>query len=474
MDETIHSFLEKSSSLYPEKIAVISDGQSVTYKQLEDMSNQVRNYFSNSCKGQRIGIILDNSIDFIVCYFGILKAACTAFIIPTNISDENLLFEVKDCSPDFLIYEDKLEDKMKRIGLAGQTTLLKKSEKKYYSPQEYHVTVSSKDVSTIIYTSGTTGSPKGVKLLHENVVQATKNINLFIKNNSSDIYLSGLPLSHSFGLGHIHVSFMVGGTVIIEQNFIHLVKVLQALEKHKTTMFAATPKTLGNIVKDHRSDFKKYARKLRMILTNTGPIDKKIVEIILEDLPTSDFNYYYGLTEASRSSFINFAKEIKGIDSVGKASPNTSIEIRDGEICIAGKHVIEEYWNNPVASQKIKNGWLYTGDCGYFDSNGYLHVMGRIDDIINVNGEKVHPLDIEYKAKSLDLAAQVVAVGAKDAQFGEVVHLYVVSPKFSSEQILQKLKEHLEPYKLPRKVFIVDSIPMTDSGKIKRKDLRHD
>ncbi len=473
MEKTIDYFLYNSSRNSPEKTAVIFEDEKISYNNLNEESDRIRNYFCSKCeKGERIGILLDNSIDFIVAYFGILKAGCIAVLFPTNISDQNLLFEINDCQPSFLIYEDKLVEKVKRIGAENYTILLKRSEKKYFSTRHKKRDITSEDPCSIIYTSGTTSKPKGVFLQHKNVVQATENIKEFVKNESSDVFISGLPLSHSFGLGNLHSSIFVGGTFILENNFIKLNKILENLYKYNATILAATPATLNLLISKHLAYFKEKGVKIKSIITNTGPISKELTNSILSHFPNSNFYYYYGLTEASRSSFINFRTEKEGIGSVGKASPNTKIEIREGEICINGKHVIKQYWNDEKSSNKIKDGWIYTGDRGYFDDKGYLHVTGRIDDIININGEKVYPEEIEDIIKKLGVSQEVVAVGATDELFGEVVHLYLVSPTKSIEDIIRYLKDKLEPYKMPKKVFIVEEIPKTESGKIKRSSLK--
>ncbi|MEK6908499.1 MAG: class I adenylate-forming enzyme family protein [Nanoarchaeota archaeon] len=473
MEKTINSFLENSSKKNPEKTAVIFELEKISYSHLNDESDKIRNYFCSKCKkGERIGILLDNSIEFIIAYFGILKAGCIAVLFPTNISDDNLLFEIKDCQPSFLIYEDKLDEKMKRINAQKHTILLKKSAKNYISEENKTREVFSEDACSIIYTSGTTSKSKGVLLQHKNVVRATENIKEFIKNDSSDIFISGLPLSHSFGLGNLHSSIFAGGKFILERNFINLKRVLDNMLENNATILAATPATLNMLVNEHKDYFRKKAIKLKGIITNTGPISKELVNSILDDLNKTNLYYYYGLTEASRSSFINFRREKEGIGSVGKASPNTKIEVRNGEICINGKHVISQYWNDEEASKKIKDGWLYTGDSGYFDDKGYIHITGRVDDIINVNGEKVYPEEIEGIIKSLGIAQDVAAVGAKDNLFGEVVHLYVVSPNKSIEEIIKSLNGKIESYKMPKKIIIVKDLPKTDSGKIKRSMLR--
>ena len=221
------------------------------------------------------------------------------------------------------------------------------------------------------------------------------------------------------------------------------------------------------------------------VQTNTSALEEGLIKKIISLLPQSDFFYYYGLTEASRSTFISLSKNPDKINSVGCPLRGVEIKIIDeeggslkpmeiGQICIKGEHVVEGYWGNPEASNKIKNGWLYTGDAGFIDEDGFLYFSGRNGDIINVSGEKVMPEEIEGLARQFSGVQEAAATSVSDSLFGERVKLYIVPEKdsFDPELLMDYFKKNLEHHKIPKEIKIVEKIFYTDNGKLQRKKIK--
>lgn len=489
MHNTISDFLDRSEKKYPQKIGLIFEKEKYTYSQIKKNVDFIAYKLSEiTKKGDVIGIILPNSPDFIFAYFGVLKSGCVSLIIPTNISDENLEYQLSKTTPVRVISLKPYEKKLSRINLPKKTKVINLKEllETRLDDKPSMRRIKSSETASIIFTSGTTSKSKGVKLQHSNVVAATKNIIKFLKFKESDIDVNISSLSHSFGLGHLHCIFAVGGTQILFKDSVNLKKILKTIVEARATTFSAVPMVLQLITLHYPKDFSKCDKYLRFIQTNTSTLDQSLVRKIFSLIPTTDFHYYYGLTEASRSTFITLNKNKKKLASIGKASPNVRIKIvsdisnnklvgKAGEICIKGKHVISGYWKNSKASkEKIKNGWLHTGDMGFSDKDGYLYFYGRKDDVINVAGEKVSPEEIEYKAKAVPGVLDAVAIGQPDKLFGEVAKLYVVVNKnsFKMDRLIMSLKKNLERYKNPTNIAIIDTIPKTDNGKVMRWKLK--
>ena len=201
--------------------------------------------------------------------------------------------------------------------------------------------------------------------------------------------------------------------------------------------------------------------------------------------PNVNFYTYYGLTEASRSTFMLFNKNPDKLDSVGKPAPNVEIQILDenkkilnpyqvGEISIRGNHVIENYWNNPNADKQIENGWLRTDDLGYFDADGFLYLKGRKDDLINVGGDKFSPEEVEIIIREINGISDVAVVGMPNKIFGQIPVAFVVSntKNIDPSYVINYCSKKLERHKIPQKIKFVDAIPKTESGKIKRNELK--
>ena len=254
---------------------------------------------------------------------------------------------------------------------------------------------------------------------------------------------------------------------------------LESLKKHNATTLAVIPATLTKFLKFDRNVLENYFADIRLIITNSTLIPKTTVQNFKQILKKGHLATYYGLTEASRSTFMIFDKNNGREESVGHTAPEVKIKIVNennndaeiGEIWIKGNNVIKKYWNNSKYDKNIVDDWLQTGDIGYFDKEGYLFLKGRNDDIINIGGEKITPYEIEEVVKQILGVEDVVAFGINHEIFGQVVKLNIVKSKDSDldkYKILTHCMKNLEKFKIPSKIDFVENIPKTDYGKVKR------
>ena len=433
----VYEFLELSAKKYPDKIAITDDTASITYNELLKKSKFVSNSIRDVIKcGQSVSLLSENSISFIIAYFGILMAGGIVHIVPPNSSDKQLQFQIEKVKPVIIVCSETLVDKITR----NQYKHILISELINNSSKINHNDIHDKfnEVSSIIFTSGTTGIPKGVKLKHENIIFVTNNIIKIIGVRSDDVEINPLQLSHSFGLGCLHTTIAQGATSIIFRNSINLKEIIDAVTINKATGFVGVPATFQKILLNYKQEFKEAGKNFHYLLTNSAPMPKDDIQEIIKLFPLTNFFTYYGLTEASRSTFLLFNNDIRKIESVGKPAPNVEIKIITnngdtsnehaiGEVLIKGPNVIDEYWVDTVKEPKIKNGWLATGDLGFFDNDGYLYLKGRKDDIINVAGEKVSPTEIELVIKQLDKIQDVGVIGVPDKTFGEIPVAFIVT-----------------------------------------------
>ena len=487
--KTLVDFIEHSFKRFPHKTALIVDNQRFDYQTIKSITDNISSQLIKiTKKSQIVALLLPNSPEFIFAYFSILKANCVVLLLPANISDQSLIYQIEKTNTKIIITNNIYQEKIKRAGLVNKLEMLTMDYLLSRTVKLIKRPPTARNISTIIFTSGTTSLPKGVILLHKNVVNATKNICQFLKLRHSDIDINISSLSHSFGLGHIHCLFAVGGTVVLFRDAINLKKILLAIHDYKATTFGAVPAVLRLLINNYPQQLKKYLKNLRFIQTNTSPLEKNLITTITTLLPHCDFNYYYGLSEASRSTFITLNKHKSKWQSSGQPSPHVKVKIADphtqrtlpagkiGEICIKGKHVIQTYWKNPKATRTIKNGWLYTGDVGYMDKEHFLYFKGRKDDVINVAGEKVMPEEIEEVTKQYPAIQDCAAIGVPDRLLGEKVKLYIQlknSKAIQNEALLRFLRLKLESYKLPRAIETIEKIPRTDNGKLMRNKLKN-
>jgi len=495
--ENIYSIIERARERYPDKVALIYKDKKYTYKDIEESISKIRTFFINNCKsGEIVSLYMENSDAWLLSYFGILGSGCVCNPVGLRTSSENLLYQLRFARPRYLLISDKFVNKFRDLTANKYTKVITLADVLKYKreakrqPGKFY----SNSYATLMYTSGTSGLQKAIRLKHKIIFNATLNIVEYLKIRHTDIYYQILPLSHSFGLGNVHAIFFMGGTVIIADNTINYKKILKDIVRYKATFFAAVPLTLRLIVENYFKEFKAIDKYLRVMCTNTGPMPPDITRKIISDTNNIQFFTYYGLTEASRSSFIWFNLYPDKLASVGRPPAGVKIKLaasaggvihepnKIGEICISGKHVIDGYWKNKEASRKaFRNGWMHTSDMGYYDQDGFLYVVGRDDDIVNIGGEKVSLQEIDNIINKLNFVKDALCLEVPDKRREFSITAYVVldrkkirNTSFNSveTEITNHCKNNLDNYKVPQEIIFCESIPKTDSGKIKRAKFR--
>ena len=469
-------FLKNSVNNYPEKIALIFESDSFTFEELWKLVEISSISISSLNTKNVISLMSENSASFVISYLGIINSGKIPHLIPPEISETNLLAQITSSDSSTIICSKNIKNKILKynsikIPIFQFDKILKNID---------NSTIDSKsnDMAYLIYTSGTTSIPKGVGITHFMVDFTTNNIIKILKYTNSDIDVLPLPLHHSFGLGCLHTSLCVGSTLILLKNTNDLQNILDTIKKFNATTLAAIPSTLTKLLKFDKDDLQNYFSSIRLIITNSTKIPINTIQNFKTIISNGNLATYYGLTEASRSTFMIFDKNSSYDESVGRPAPNVKIKIvnndneksRNGEIWIKGDNVIKSYWENKLADENLDNGWLRTGDLGHID-DGYLYLLGRTDDVINIGGEKVLPDEIEKIVKQIDGVDDVVAFGIDHEIFGQVIKLHVIKSSNSTldkTTILHYCIKHLEKYKIPSKIDFVTNIPQTDYGKVKR------
>jgi len=468
----ILDFFDNSVHKFPNKTAIVTKERTCTYRELAKLSDSTTSLLSKYPQKSVISIIMENSIDSVGVYLGTLRSGCTAHLISKNASENSMHEQLTSADPALIIGPkliiDKIETSVTKTDFSNIPNATCENKRK----------IESSDIAYLIYTSGTTSKPKGSTVSHSNVVFTTRNIVDVLGYTETDNDLLPLPLSHSFGLGCIHTSFYVGSTLILHQNTMNPLEIFESIKEHRVTTFAAVPSTLTKLLNEYPDKMKQYFANIRLVITNSTTIPQETVTSFQQILKKGKLATYYGLTEASRSTFMIFDSEGKET-SVGLPAPNVQIklvdengrETNDGEIWIKGPNVIKHYWHNETFDSSIIDGWLRTGDLGYLDGEGYLYLKGRVDDTINIAGEKVNPLEVERVVKLLSDVEDAVVIGTKHETFGYVVKLFVkkiTNSSITKSDIVTHCIKHLERYKVPVYIEFIDDFPRTEYGKIKR------
>lgn len=340
-----------------------------------------------------------------------------------------------------------------------------------------------------IFTTGTTGEPKGVVLTHRNIAAAARNINGFIGNREGDVELLALPISHSFGLGRMRCALSNGQTLVMLGSFANMKRFFRMMETYRVTGFGMVPASWAMVKKLSGMKLAEYKDQLRYIEIGSAPMPLEDKRLLIEALPNTRVCMHYGLTEASRSAFMEFHEDADRLGTVGRQTPGMEIRIMDedgrelpdgaeGEICVRGDAVTPGYLDAPEINRESYFGeYFRTGDWGCRDGEGYITLKSRKKELINVGGKKVSPLEVEAFLAEREDIADCACVGAPDPQgiLGEVVKAFIVPAEGASPdpaELTLWLSKRLEGYKVPALYERIDAIPKTASGKVQRLSLK--
>ncbi|MEM0456495.1 MAG: long-chain fatty acid--CoA ligase [Nitrososphaerota archaeon] len=514
----LHGLLERSASAYPEKIAVVSgeNGYRLTYRELNELASRFANVLisMNAARGDRVALFLPNIPQFLIAYYGALKAGCVVTTISPLARENTLLFQLNDSEAESLVvYEPLLptflkvasSTKVKRIFVTGGDTNKPPQlpEGNYhwfdvvlskYSPEPPKVEINPKrDLACLQYTGGTTGTPKGTMLTHFNMVSNAIAFSVWTRcRPAKEVFLTVLPLSHIFGMTtSMNAPIYTVGTIVLLQKF-DVKKVLETIQSYGVTVFCGVPTMYALIVAS--PEVQSYnLRSIRCCISGGSPLPPEVQRKFIQ-LTGGVLVEGYGLTECSPGTHTNpvdpSMKSVK-IGSIGLPWPDVDARIVDletgsktlppgeiGELVIKGPQVMLGYWKRPEETREVlRDGWLYTGDVAKMDEDGYFYIVDRKKDLIKHKGYSVYPREVEdviYEHPAVKLCA---VVGKPDPVAGEVPKAFVVlkdGAQLTADELINFLKERLEPYKLVREVEFRKELPLTSAGKVHRRLLREE
>lgn len=479
---TIEQYIWNNATLTPDKVAIISGKNSATYKQLCERILAAKKKLEQEGlqKNDRIVLAAGKQIEFAYIYFGAHLAGYEIIPIDSATEPTRLEYIVKTTNAKLLIGFDQSELQISKLSLKD----FKDLEGESFSTPSFRT---DNEVADILFTTGTTGEPKGVPLTYENEMAAASNINTFIKNTKEDVELLALPISHSFGLGRLRCCLVNGQTIILLGNFANVKKLFRIMSEQHVTGFTMVPASWRYLQKFTGDKLGEFADQLHYIEMGSAYFSAEEKKNLADLLPHTRVCMHYGLTEASRSAFMEFHDDGEHLGSVGKPSPNTDIKIFDeqgtelkpneeGEICVKGAHVTHGYLNHPIEASFFGD-YFRTGDWGYKTPEGYIYLKSRKKDLINVGGKKLSPVETETELLKIPGVEDCACIGIPDKNgvLGEVVKAFIVKAEgsdLSEDNVKNQLSGKLEGYKIPAEVEWIDKIPRTQNGKIQRALLK--
>jgi acyl-CoA synthetase (AMP-forming)/AMP-acid ligase II len=481
-----------------EKTAIFHRDQVISYGELHALVMTVAGQLESiSVPGDRIAIMADNSIFFIAAYFGIIASGRIAVPLSPEFGDANFKYVHESCGITCAFIAKKHTKKLAAMGLAFDHVFVDAETDEWpeainlfsmeISPAEIHDVDEIEDLAVIIFTSGSTGVPKGVMLTHRNLICNTNSIIEYLELTADDRIMVVLPFSYCFGISLLHTHLRVGGSVVINNQFMFPGKVLQEINDRECTGFAGVPSNFQILLR--RSPLKRMMfPTLRYVQQAGGKLTNAFITELREALPTTTVFIMYGQTEATaRLSYLPPELLDQKLGSIGKGIPGTTIEVLDkedqpvkpgetGEIVASGDNIMKGYWNDPEGTAKtIRDGKLYTGDLGIVDEDGFIYLTEREKDIIKSGGYRVSPKEIEDCISEIHDIVEVAAIGVPDDLLGEAIKVFVSladGSALTEDEIIAHCKETFPPFKVPRAVEIIDTIPKNTSNKVDKMQLR--
>ena len=503
-DCLVHHFLEKSAELFPEKVAVVQEHRRAEYSRVNRWANQLAHRLikANIRKGDRVVILCENSIEYIFCYYGILKAGGIAVSLNTDLKPDGLAELLKELEPKVLIVSSKCERTVRSLDLSpfhvGQLLVIDPRTSNQSTGDAifslYEELASQPDgnpgleidpesCAAIIYTSGSAGKPKGVMLSHANIVANTRAIIEYLKLTSSDVQMVVLPFFFVMGKSLLNTHFAVGGRVVINNQFAYTASVLKQMAEEGVTGFSGVPATYAQLLfKSPLTQYRDKLPSLRYCSQAGGHLPRQIKSELLKILPPHTLLFVmYGATEAAaRLTYVPPEFLRSKIDSIGKPIAGVTIEVispegkvlgpgETGELVARGENIMLGYYKDDEATKKVLDQHGYrTGDLGYSDTDGFLYVTGRKDDQIKVGGHRIDPQDIEDVVVESGQAIECIIFATPDL-FRDLKLVGLAVPIRKSADTARKILEYchrkLPKYKTPDSLVLVEAIPKNSNGK---------
>jgi long-chain acyl-CoA synthetase len=527
---SLRDLLEEACRAYGNRPAYVNFGAVLTYAQLEALSRAFAAWLtrkSGLVKGDRVAIMLPNTLQYPIVLFGVLRAGMVVVNVNPLYTARELEHQLKDSGAKAIVIVENFAHVLQqvlpstelknvlvtRIGdllgfprgalvnfvlrhvrkqvppwsMPGAITL-KSALSSGLGLKLDPVELGPEDIAFLQYTGGTTGVSKGAILTHRNMVanvlQAHAWIVPALETGPQRIVITALPLYHIFSLTANCLLFVrLGSKNVLITNPRDFPGFVKELRKHRF-FFISGVNTLFNALL-HTPGFETLDFSALRITLGGGMAVQAVVAARWKKVTGNVLTQAWGLTETSPAACINpMGADFNG--SIGLPIPSTDVSIRDdagsevgmnqvGEICVFGPQIMRGYWNRPDETEKVMFGdWLRTGDIGRMDENGFVYIEDRKKDMILVSGFNVYPNEVESVVAEHPGVREVAAVAQQEEASGESVAIFVVKkdPNLTAEALIEYCRANLTGYKVPKHVYFRADLPKTNVGKILRRALR--
>lgn len=480
--------------------ALVEAQRIVTYGELRAATSQWMAALAEQgeARGARCLLIADNSSAWVAAYLAILKSGLVAVPLSPKIEGPQLAEIIASARPTLAVIGARLwpqfmqyipEDcsvllDQNAAHLTGRAVSVRQFARGGLLPT---VDVDeTRDLAALFFTSGSTGTPRGVMVSHRNLIANTESILAYLNLRHDDRILQVLPMHYCFGASLLHTHLRAGASIVIENNFLFPDRALQTMLATGCTGFAGVPATYQILLR--RSVFPRTRfPRLRYLLQAGGKLSSVFIDELRAAQPDARFFVMYGQTEATaRLSYLPPELLQAKQGSIGRGIPGVTLRVVDeagqpvtpgavGQVIAHGPNIALGYWNAPAETADVfRDGWLYTGDMGTVDPEGFIYLVGRSREFLKLGGTRVACQQIEQVVLRFSGTAEAAVIGMPDEYLGEAAALFVAHPRGEAIQadLVQFLCDHLPPTYRPRKIIFRPDLPLNASGKTDRTALQ--
>ncbi|WP_088007336.1 long-chain-fatty-acid--CoA ligase [Indiicoccus explosivorum] len=512
-DKTMPDILTETAAKIPEHVALKFYGREMTYKELLTFSTVFASSLQKAGvrKGDRAAIMLPNCPQYVVSYYGILKAGAIVTQVNPMLMEQELIYLLKDSGAETIVVYEPLYPRIRAIleetslkniivvsfeeqqpDLQGEDASFQQFVGRGDGKLEPVQINAESDIAVLQYTGGTTGLSKGAMLTHRNILANAFQSHEFFRREfefGKERCLTVIPLFHVFAMSSaMNLSILTGSANILLPRF-ELQEVLETIKTEQPTTFPGVP-TMYIAITNHPEAENYGIDSIHLCNSGSAPMPVETMKEF-EHKTGAKILEGYGLSEASPVTHCNPAFAERKPGSIGIGIPSTEYKVVDlgegrqevpagekGELIVRGPQVMKGYWNMPEETDHtLRDGWLFTGDIATMDEDGYVFIVDRKKDLIISSGYNVYPRDIEEVLYEHPAVQEAVVIGVADAYRGESVKAIIVKKAgqdLTEEELIEWARGRMAAYKVPRAVEFRKELPKTNVGKILRRALREE
>ena len=480
----------------PEKLAVAFKNVCLDYRTLCCQMQELAVWLKEQGveKGDRVMLSAVSKPEYIVSLLAIQSLGAVSVPIDKSAKEENILDIYQFIAPRLLLTDSRVQDdSVKKCSLKElYARIAEKAVSREPDWKAYDVP-GENDVIEMLFTTGTTGKPKGAMLTRKNIYTSIHNTWNGVGMRDTDRILLPLPLNHSVGMRVLRTALYTGASVVIQNGFTFAKELEKNIEQYACTALVSVPASIELVMRQMQEKFPEVLGKLRYIEFGAGSLSYEMKKKLVKLLPGTTIYNTWGSTETGGAIFLNVSERPDKLTSLGKPAEGIRLKVVNeqgeditatakdidtaGRMALKGDMQMAGYYHLPEQTEAtLVDGWLYTNDMVYTDGDGFVYMLGRADDIINVGGEKVSPIEVENIASEFKGIRESACIGTEDPDgiLGQVPVLFIVpdGTGVDEKELTRFLSSRMEKYKLPHEIVTLDELPRNRMKKLDRKALK--